>query len=59
MADIEIISKGHGDKADELRNQIIELCNEYSDIFTGYELIGIIDTIKMDCHHSIQEMDDE
>lgn len=59
MSGIEIITKGHGEKADELRDRILVLCNEYSDIFTGFELIGIIDTVKMDCHSSIQEMDDE
>ncbi len=59
MADIEIITKGHGEKADELRNRILELCNEYSELFTGFELIGIIDVVKMDCHNSIKEMDDE
>lgn len=54
---MEIIKLSSGEKADELRNRMIDLINEYSNILTGYELIGIIDVIKEDCHFSIQEMD--
>ena len=49
----------NGEKADELRNKLINLINEYSNSFSGYELIGIIDTVKEDCHNSIQAMDEE
>lgn len=49
----------NGAKADELRDRIINLINEYSEVFTGYELIGIIDTVKRDCHESILEGEDE
>jgi len=52
---IEIIKTSNGEKADELRERIVELINEYSNVLTGYELIGVIDTIKQDCHISIQE----
>ncbi|GAG88766.1 unnamed protein product, partial [marine sediment metagenome] len=51
---MEIIKLSSGEKADELRNKILDLVNEYSDILTCYELLGIIDTIKEDCHSSIQ-----
>ena len=54
---MEIINISSGEKADELRNKIIGLLNEYCSCLTGYELVGIIDTIKEDCHNSIQEMD--
>jgi len=56
---MEIIKLSSGEKADELRNKIIELINKYSNILTGYELIGIIDVVREDCHCSIQEMEDE
>jgi len=59
MSDIEIINISNGEKADELRNKIINLINEYSEILTGYEMIGVIDTIKEDCHSSIQAMDED
>ena len=56
---MEIITLSNGEKADELRNKLINLVNEYSNILTGYELVGIIDTIREDCHSSIQAMDEE
>ena len=56
----EIIVKiDRGEKADELRDKIIEVINEYSNMFSGYELVGIIDTVREDCHNSIQEMEEE
>jgi hypothetical protein len=54
-----ITTLSSGEKADELRDKIIKLINTYSNFLTGYELIGVIDTIREDCHASIQEMDDE
>lgn len=56
---IEIIKQSSGEKADELRNRMIELVNEYSNILTGYEMIGVIDVVREDCHNSIQAMDEE
>ncbi len=56
---MEIIKLSSGEKADELRDKIINLLNEYSNMLTGYELVGIIDTIREDCHSSIQAMDEE
>lgn len=56
---MEIIKLSSGEKADELRDKIINLLNEYSNILTGYELVGLIDTIREDCHSSIQAMDEE
>ena len=56
---MEIITLSSGEKADELRIKILTLVNEYSNIFTGYELIGIIDVVRADCHSSIQMMDEE
>lgn len=43
-----------GDKAEELRNELLNLINEYSEILTGYELVGIIDVVREDCHQSIK-----
>lgn len=56
---MEIITISSGEKADELRDRIIKMINEYSNCLTGYELVGIIDTIKEDCHSSIQAVDEE
>ena len=57
--DIEIINLSSGEKADELRDRMLDLINEYSEILTGYELVGIIDVVREDCHQSIQAMDEE
>lgn len=57
--EIKIITLSSEEKADELRDKIINLINEYNDIFTGYELIGIIDTVKEDCHNFIQTIDEK
>lgn len=56
---MKIIKLSSGEKADELRDRMIKLINEYSEILTGYEMIGVIDVIREDCHTSIQEMDEE
>lgn len=55
---MEIITISKGEKADELRNRMIELINEYSEILTGYEMVGVIDVVREDCHTSIQAMDE-
>ena len=59
MEDIKIINLSSGDKADELRLRLIELINDYSEVLTGYEMIGVIDVVRNDAHISIQELDDE
>jgi len=59
MNEIKIIKISDGEKADELRDKIINLINEYSGILNGYEMIGVIDTIREDCHGSIQAMDED
>lgn len=56
---IRIITVSNGEKADELRNRMLDLINEYSNILTGYELVGVIDVVREDCHRSIQEIDDD
>lgn len=59
MEEIKIINLSSGEKADELRNRMIELINEYSKVLTGYEMIGVIDVVRQDTHISIQEIDEE
>ena len=54
-----IIKIDKGEKLDELRQDLIDTLNKYSNLLTGYEMIGILDVVKMDAHTSIQEMDDE
>jgi len=56
---MNIIKLSSGEKADELRNKMIELINEYSEILTGYEMVGVIDVVREDCHTSIQAIDEE
>ncbi len=48
-----------GEKADELSDKIINLINEYSNVFNGYELIGILDSVKQTTHNSLEEMEIE
>lgn len=59
IEDIKIINLSSGEKADELRLRMIGLINEYSEVLTGYEMLGVIDVVRNDTHLSIQEMDDE
>lgn len=56
--EIEIINISSGEKAEELADRVVSLVNEYSNILTGYELIGVMDTVKQSCHDSIQEMEE-
>lgn len=48
-----------GEKADKLANEIIDLINKYSNVFNGYELIGILDSVKQTTHNSLEEMEIE
>ncbi len=54
-----IIKIDKGEKLDELRQDLIDTLNKYSNLLTGYEMIGVLDVVRMDAHTSIQEMDDE
>ena len=56
---MRIIKLSSGEIADELRDKLIDLINEYSEMLTGYEIVGIIDVVREDCHTSIQEMDEK
>lgn len=56
---LEIISISSGEKATILRESILNQINTVGKGLTGYELIGVIDTVKQDCHNSIQEMDED
>ena len=56
---MDIIKLSSGEKADELRNKLINLVNEYSEILTGYEMCGVLDVVREDCHSSIQAMDED
>ena len=56
---MEVVSLSSGDKAEELRLKLLKLINEYSAVLTGYEMIGVIDVVKEDCHNSIKLMDEE
>ena len=57
--EIKVTILNNGEKADELRNKLLDLINKYAKFLTGYELIGIIDVVREDCHQSIQAMDEE
>jgi len=56
---MEVIKLSSGEKADELRNRLLDLINEYSQILTGFELVGIVDVVREDCHRAVQEMDED
>ena len=53
------IFKDNGEQLDELRQRLIDLINEYSDKITGYEMVGVVDVVRNDCHRSIEMMEDE
>ncbi len=59
MKDIKVINLSSGEKADELRNRMIKLINEYSKVLTGYEMVGVIDVVRQDTHMSIQDIGDK
>ncbi len=59
MEDIKVINLSSGEKADELRNRMIKLINEYSKVLTGYEMVGVIDVVRQDTHMSIQDVGEE
>lgn len=56
---MEITHLSNGEKADELRNKVLDIINEYSDFLTVYELVGVIDVVKRDCLQSVQAMNEE
>ena len=57
--DIKIIGLSSGEKVDELRNRMIKLINEYSEVLTGYEMVGVIDVVRQDTHMSIQDKEED
>lgn len=44
-----------GEEADKLRIDILDLINEYSEEFNGYELLGILDVVRRDVHESLDD----
>ena len=57
--EIKVIKISEGEKANELEEKIVSLINEYKGIITGFELVGIIDTIKNSVHECINNSIDE
>ncbi len=57
--EIKIINISQGEKAIELEERMVELLNEYSGILTGFEMIGVIDAVKVSAHDSIKFLDEE
>ncbi len=57
MRIIKLIRLSSGEKAQELADKIVNLINKYSGVLTGFELIGVIDSVKMSAHDSIKEME--
>lgn len=55
---LEITKISNGEKAEELSNKIINLINEYSETLTGFEVVGVLDTVKQETHRSLQEDED-
>ena len=54
-----IIKVDKGEKLDELRDDLIEVLNRYSNLLTGYEMVGVLDVVRNDAHKSIERMDEE
>ncbi len=53
------VTKDNAETLDELRDELISIINKYSHKVNGYELVGVIDVVREDCHSSIQELDEE
>ena len=58
MTDL-IIKVDKGDKQEELRNRLLDTINEYSNMLNGFEMIGVVDVVREDCHRAVQELDEE
>ncbi len=56
--EIKVIKISDGEKESELADRMIELINEYSGILTGYQMIGVIETVKNSAHRSIDDLED-
>lgn len=56
---MEIIKISNGEKARELSSNIIDLINKYSECLTGFEVIGVIEAVKQECHHTFGGIKDE
>ena len=48
-----------GNSAEELRQRIIDLLNEYAGFFTDFEILGILDVVKSDCYNSMEKIEGE
>ncbi len=57
--EIKITKIDNGEKSNELAERMIDLINEYSGILTGFQMIGVIETVKNSAHKSIDEIEDE
>ena len=57
--EIKVIKISEGKKAIELEERIVSLINEYKETISGFELVGIIDTIKNSVHEFINNSIEE
>lgn len=57
--EIKIVTISSSEKLEELADRMINLMNEYSGMLSGYELIGVIESVKQACHKSIEEIEEE
>lgn len=55
ILELKIIKISNGEKAQELSYRMVKLINEYSEFLTGFEMIGVIDAIRMDIHEALRD----
>lgn len=57
--EIKIVTLSSGEKANELADKISELVIEYSKFLTEFEIIGVLDILKIECYQAIMEGEEE
>lgn len=56
---IIITNLSSGEKAVELWRDLEKVINEYEKFLTGFELIGVVDAVKVSVHDILKERDEE
>jgi len=52
---LKITKISNGEKAQELSEKLIALINEYNEFLTGFEVVGVIDAVRMNTHDALTD----
>lgn len=58
MEEIKITKLSSGDKSQELAGKINVLIEAYSTVLTGFEIVGVLDSVKVNFHDYLMEEED-